>query len=181
MREGEGDEGQSPTEPPKGDPAGARLGALVLAKGQDSGEQLVDPEAIHSALTESRLSVIEDDMRRNRFVRGRSVRAYAELWGLSHQRVRELTAIASRRVLADVADPEGVTRDVSVALRRTIRKASREGDHKAVIAASKALAQITGAMAPKLVKALVGHIDATGGGEGGRRRPMIYVPAERDD
>jgi hypothetical protein len=181
MREGEGEnEGPGPTEPPRGDPAGAQLAAVVLARGQDSGEELADPDEKYSSLVEARLAVIEDDMRRNRFVRGRSVRAYAELWGLSLQRVRELTAIASKRVLDDVADPVGVTRDVSVALRRTIRKASREGDHKAVIAASKALAQITGAMAPKLVKALVGHIDVNGEGAG-KRRPTIYVPAERDD
>lgn len=87
-------------------------------------------------------------MRTLTFVRGKSGKELAKAWALSEQRVAELCAIASKRVRAEIADPERVTVDVCHALEKVLREALDMGDWKSVVAAGKTWATIVGAVAP---------------------------------
>jgi nucleoid DNA-binding protein len=83
-------------------------------------------------------------MRGLAFVKGRTVKRLAAEWGLSEQRVRELSAEASKRVRAELTDPDRVTVTVCGYLERTLRDARKDRDHRAVVAAAKAWAELAG-------------------------------------
>lgn len=62
----------------------------------------------HAALTESRVEEIAATLRDCSFRNGVTLPAFAAKWGLGMDRMHELSAIASRRVRAEVTDPDRV-------------------------------------------------------------------------
>lgn len=114
---------------------------------------------IHAGtLTEQRIAHIMDMMRRWEWKRGKSAGDLATTWGLAVSTVEELSSEASKRVRAEVTDPERVSGTVGSALSKVLHDSMDDGDRKSVIDASKAWAQIVGAMAPQ-------RVDVTSRGE----------------
>lgn len=114
---------------------------------------------IHAGtLTEQRIAHIMDMMRRWEWKRGKSAGDLATTWGLAVSTVEELSSEASKRVRAEVTDPERVSGTVGSALSKVLHDSMDDGDRKSVIDASKAWAQIVGAMAPQ-------RVDVTARGE----------------
>lgn len=115
------------------------------------------PESpVHDAATEARIIEIVDLMMRCRFRRGRTVKELAQRWELTEQRVRLLTAEASRRVRAQLGDPDEVAADLLPELHKTFRvvnqRARADGNPKMATAAASIgnlIAEISGAKAPK--------------------------------
>lgn len=111
--------------------------------------------AEHTPLTEQRIAHIMGMMRRWEWKRGESGPVLAEQWGLSVDRVKDLAAEASKRVLAEVTDPALVSGTVGMALQRVLDEGMEAtGDakwhgRKLAVESSKAWAQIVGAMAPQ--------------------------------
>ncbi len=113
------------------------------------------------AAVEARIAHIQELMRSLKFVRGETTRQLAKEWGLCLQRVQEISAIASKRALAEVRDPARVTVTVSEMIERTMFAAHDDAERlaeagldpskarKVVIDAGKTWAMVTGAMAPK--------------------------------
>ena len=120
--------------------------------------------AEHTPLTEQRIAHIMGMMRRWEWKRGESGPVLAERWGLSVDRVKDLAAEASKRVLAEVTDPALVSGTVGMALQRVLDEGMEAtGDakwhgRKLAVESSKAWAQIVGAMAPQ-------RVDVTSRGE----------------
>lgn len=94
-------------------------------------------ERPHTALLEKRIAHIAREMRALRWRTGKSLKVLAEKWGIKEQTVRLLSAEASKRVRAEVLDPDVVQATVGQALQETVHKALAEGDHLAVVAAGK--------------------------------------------
>ena len=107
--------------------------------------------AEHTTQTEQRIAHIMGMMRRWEWRRGKTGPQLAALWGLSEDRVKDLAAEASKRVRAEVTDPARVSGTVGTALAKVLDDAMQDNDRKSVIDASKAWAQIVGAMAPTKV------------------------------
>lgn len=112
----------------------------------------------YSTQSEQRIAFIMGMMREWQWKRGVSGPILAKEWGLSADRVKDLAAEASKRVRAEVTDPERVSGTVGSALSKVLHDSMDDGDRKSVIDASKAWAQIVGAMAPQ-------RVDVTSRGE----------------
>jgi nucleotidyltransferase/DNA polymerase involved in DNA repair len=87
-------------------------------------------------------------MRTLRYRRGETGDRLAEAWGLSRQRVRELCAEASKRLKRDHRRGEA-KRDVTVALRRALSGAMKNGDWRGAALISKQISALYGLDAPK--------------------------------
>ena len=94
---------------------------------------------------DARVAHIADLMRTLKFQRGKTVKALAKEWGLGEQRVRELSAMASKIVRAEVTDPDAVTVTVCTYLERVLEQAWEKGDRKHVVLAAKVWAEMAGA------------------------------------
>jgi hypothetical protein len=139
--------------------------------------------ADHNPLTEQRIAHIMGMMRRWEWKRGVSGPILAKEWGLSIEWLKDLSAEASKRVRAEVTDPERVSGTVGSALSKVLHDSMDDGDRKSVIDASKAWAQIVGAMAPTKVDVTATTTDATPAkaAEIMRRRFGAVTPAKKDD
>lgn len=114
----------------------------------------------HSGSVEERIKHIADLMRRLQFVRGKTVKRLALEWNLTEQRVRELSAEASKRVKAELSaeDKVALTGEVVSTLTtimRRGRKGVERGDLGAAASAAKTGAEIAGILAPKKVEARI--------------------------
>lgn len=101
---------------------------------------------------EGRIAHIADMMRNVTWIRGVSGPELARQWGLCAQRVEELSAEASKRVRAEVLDPESIRMDVSAALKKVIRDSMADGDRRHLIQATKVLSWAMGTAAPMRVQ-----------------------------
>ncbi len=108
----------------------------------------------HRTTTEKRIEHIAEMMRRLEWRTGRTGREMARKWGLSLSRVEHLSAEASRRVRAEIADPAAVHQTVCTALDRVLRDALADGDRRNVIRAGMTLARVAGAMVPERMRVL---------------------------
>lgn len=97
------------------------------------------------ARVQARIDHICTLMRNVKWIRGVTSEALAKEWGISIDRMRELSAEASRIVRAEVVDPDAVTETVTTTLADIMRSAHDQGDHKSAVAAARAWADITGA------------------------------------
>lgn len=68
----------------------------------------------------------------------------AKAWGIGLSTMQRIAAEASRRVTAEVTDPERVTQTVCAALDRVIREGLEAGDRRNVINAAATWAKILG-------------------------------------
>lgn len=66
------------------------------------------PKGTTTDLTEIRVEAIAATLRNCTFKNGVTLQAFAADWGIELQRVHELSAIASKRVRAEVTDPDRV-------------------------------------------------------------------------
>lgn len=114
----------------------------VLKKGERGTRQL----------TEARLHCIASLMREVKWIRGVSAMSLAKQWGISEQRVHELAAEASKRVRAEVEDPDSVRRDVNAALQKILEDSIQDGDRRHALSAAKILTWVMGTAAPTRVQ-----------------------------
>lgn len=147
-----------------------------LTETKESESRAREPVGVPNEV-ESRVRHIMGMMRRLEWIRGASGESLADEWGLSLSRVEDYSAEASRRVKAEVTDPDHVTSTVCTALDTVLREAMADSRkcvmepggtdaygetkyvevdpnkaRKIVIDASKVWADISGATAPKEVK-----------------------------
>lgn len=87
----------------------------------------------HTPATEARIEHIAGLMRTLEFRTGETVRELAAKWRLGAQRVRELSAVASKRVRAELTDPDRVVVKVTASLEKVIDDALRETNEPALI------------------------------------------------
>src|SRR5262245_25567996 len=90
-------------------------------------------------------------MRELRWVRGKSAAELATAWGLATATVEGMAAEASRRVRAEVTDPDVVTETVACALDKVLRGAldRKKPDRRSAIMAADVWSRIVGARAPE--------------------------------
>lgn len=103
----------------------------------------------HTPETELKILEIMELMRSWQWVKRKTAQDLAAKWGVGVDWVEDLSAIASKRVRAEVTDPGEVSMTVGVALSKVLHDAMDEGDKKSVIDSAKVWAQIVGAMAPQ--------------------------------
>lgn len=115
--------------------------SVSRARGRKTGQT--------DTVTEQRLAIISTMMRALTFRRGKTAKELAQKWDLSLARVHELTAEASKRVRAEVLDPDHVGATVGNALETVIERALKAGDRRTVVEAARVWAQISGANAPQ--------------------------------
>lgn len=89
----------------------------------------------HDGVTESRIEHICELMRGMLFRRGKTGKLLESEWGLSHDRIKELTAEASKRVRAEVTDPERQRGDICVALQHIVEETVQRGQYREAIQA----------------------------------------------
>ena len=82
---------------------------------------------------EDRVQACMDLMRTLAWVRGSSAPKLAAEWGMAVNSVEDISAEASRRVKAEVTEPDVVTVDVCTALSRVMRDALAESYDPAMI------------------------------------------------
>jgi hypothetical protein len=100
------------------------------------------------AITEARIEHIAGLMRALTYRTGVTSRELASEWDLGLSRVEELTAAASKRVRAEITDPDRTVAKVCTAFDRVLDDALADGDRKSVISAGKVWAEVSGASAP---------------------------------
>lgn len=129
----------------------------------------------HTAATEARIEHIAELMRTLEFRTGETTRGLAAKWRIGVQRVWELSSIASKRVRAELTDPDRVIVKVATSLEKVMDDALRETDEPAhiekqggdgpmiyqespngarrvLIEAAKTLCVLTGASAPTKIE-----------------------------
>ena len=94
--------------------------------------------------SEIRIAHIMGMMRELTFVRGTTYKQLAVEWNLGPDRVRKLTAEASKRVLAEVTDPEKVKPLLAETLAQAIQKAMVAGEFNSVAQLARVYAEILG-------------------------------------
>lgn len=105
-------------------------------------------------ITEARIEHICELMRTLAFKTGRTVKELAKQWDCTEQYCRELTAEASKRIRAELTDPDRVTAKVTTSLEMVLDNAMQgmlEGDGRSrrdAIEAAKTWAVLVGAAAP---------------------------------
>jgi hypothetical protein len=100
----------------------------------------------HGGSVEARIEHIAELMRSLRWRTGETGKVLARQWDLSEQRLRELAAEASRRVRAEVTDPDRVSVSVGVVLESALVGALEDKDWRAVAAVAKTWGEIAGAI-----------------------------------
>lgn len=110
----------------------------------------------------SRVERCADLMRRHKFKRGKTIKALAAEWGISLTYAHEISADASKLVLAELGDPDRVKVSVLGTLEDILARARRDSMHadpevraRAYVAttqAAKTLALLAGAGAPTRVE-----------------------------
>jgi hypothetical protein len=106
----------------------------------------------HTAAVEVRIEHIADMMRSLEWRTGISGPILAKEWGLCEQRVKELSAEASKRVRAELMSPDNVKTDVGAALAIALRGAVNDKKWQAVGQIAKVYADASGASAPQKVE-----------------------------
>jgi hypothetical protein len=142
---------------------------------------LASTEAEDIGVKELRIHHIMDRMRRFAWRTGRTGKELAIEWGVTRQYVRRLAAIAKRRIVAEVTDPDRVRMTVGVALERVVeaglrRTKTQAPNLHAVTSACKVWADIMGASAPTR-----SELTGKDGGPLQVRGPVIMIPPESDD
>ncbi len=112
-------------------------------------ESIPAREQEHGATVECRIQRIMKMMRSLKFVTGKTVPRLAAEWGITASRVAHLSAEASKRVRAEVMNPEHVGATVGTALEDAIKSARSAKDWKTVGQLAHTWATISGAIAPK--------------------------------
>ena len=143
----------------------------------------------HRAPTEARINYIVGLMTDLEFESGKTVKMLAKKWKVGEQRVRELTAEASKRVRAVVMSRDDIADRVNLTLERILKDAIDDNNSRAftdervlvqnrklIVDAAVAWANMTGASAPKRQE-----ISGKDGGPITTHGPTIYVPKESDD
>jgi hypothetical protein len=120
----------------------AERSAAVTTK---AGEK---PVKVVRAITEARIEHVAGLMRALTYRTGVTSRELAKEWDLGLDRVEELTAAASKRVRAEITDPDRTVAKVCTAFDRVLDDALADGDRRSVLAAGKVWAEVSGASAP---------------------------------
>lgn len=96
------------------------------------------------ALTEARVVEVVELMLAGGFRRGSTVRELAQRWGVGEQRAREITALASKRVRAQLTDPDELAAEVVPALLAALHVAVEGGDARGAAALGAQLLEVGG-------------------------------------
>ncbi len=98
----------------------------------------------HEAITEARVTEVVELMLAGAFRRGSTVRELAQRWGVGEHRAREITALASKRVRAQLTDPDALAAEVVPALLEALRAAVEGGDARGAAALGAQLLEVGG-------------------------------------
>lgn len=137
-----------------------------------SGAPAGTDEVALAALTESRVAEVIDAMEAGTFRRGLTGREFARAWGVCEQRAREIVAIASKRVRAQLTDPDALACEVVPALTKAMHDAVAKGDARGAAALGAQLLDVGGLKTQKT--------ELTGK-DGAPLAPGIYLPPESDE
>jgi hypothetical protein len=120
-------------------------------------------------------------MRRLKWRRGTTDKNIAAHWGITHEAVRHYSGEASRRLRAEMTDPDSTAATVCIALERVIREAAQKGmyGHRSLIEAAKTWAQIAGAGAPTRLE--IGALASMTEEQLNRRRTELLAALAKDD
>ena len=94
--------------------------------------------------SEIRIAQVMQMMRELTFKRGETYKALAIEWNVGPDRARKITAEASKRVLAEVTDPEKVKPLLAETLAEAIRKAMVANEFNSVAQLARVYAEIMG-------------------------------------
>lgn len=129
------------------------VGASEEANGLATNARALSPDfPKHGAEVEGRIQVIMQAMRDLQWRRGKSQTEYAERWNISEQRVRELSAEASKRVRAEYEDPDRAVVSVYTTLEAVMADGASSqvpGEKAAAVAAARLMAELAGMGAEK--------------------------------
>jgi hypothetical protein len=92
---------------------------------------------------ETKVRFIMSLMRNLRWETGETLAILAEVWGQSKKMVEHYSSEASRRVRAEIQDPEFVSNTVTSSLLACLRDATRAQDRRSIISAAKTWAEIS--------------------------------------
>lgn len=84
--------------------------------------------------------------------RGRTAGELAKAWGLTQSTIENYSCEATRRVKAQLADPDATAADAGIILRRAIQGAYDEKKWRDVIKGVEVISNLTGAVAPTRVR-----------------------------
>lgn len=131
----------------------------------ESRARLVD-----TADVEARVEFIEDLMNELIWVRGKSAKWLAKVWGIGLGAVQTNSAEASRRVIGEVSEAK---REITTGARKLMLDAVTAGDPQGFAQVARVWADVIGA------KEAAKH-ELTGK-DGAPLGPVIYVPPESND
>lgn len=116
-------------------------------KGQNTPPSDCHARAVGLKAVADRVDYIADLMRDLQWRRGKTGKELAQVWGVSKAAVEKYAAEASRRVRAEVQDPDEVGRTVCSALSQVLQKTMAKGEYRTTVRAADTWAQIAGAKA----------------------------------
>lgn len=119
------------------------------------------PQAHECQTKDERINYICDLMRALKWQTGRTVKELGKLWGVNPNTMRGYSSDASRRVRAEVTDPESVSRDVCSALRIAVSETLDKKDWSRMTKAAEVWASISGAKAAERVDMRSVHTEVT--------------------
>lgn len=121
-----------------------------------SRPEAYDPTQAHDGITEQRIEHAAQLMRDCRFVRGKTSKVLAKEWGISEQRTREITAMAHKRVAAEMMhDREAIEAEIGSALSIGIKGAVEREDWRSIAALAKVYADASGVSAPTKLEQII--------------------------
>ena len=106
-----------------------------------------NPEPPHGDEVENRIHAIMDLMRALQWRRGTTGQQLAAQWGLHEQRVKELSAEASKRLRAEYEDPDRAVVSVYTTLETVMQDGATSGipgEKAAAVAAARLMAELSG-------------------------------------
>ena len=101
------------------------------------------PKALRT-VTRMRVEHICGLMREMEFKTGITYKTLAKEWSISQDRVKQLTAMASKIVIAEVTDPERVKPDLCKVLMRCVHEAAAAKKYNDVASCARVYAEILG-------------------------------------
>lgn len=123
--------------------------SAALVKPKRRPRATPEVKAFREKVRDSRVEYVADLMRSLKFRTGVTTKALAVEWDLPNNLISSIVVEASRRVRAELANPDNVQSKISVALNHVIDQALESGDRHAIIKACQVWAQVTGAAAPQ--------------------------------
>lgn len=100
-------------------------------------------------ITATRVDEIYHIMRMGEWIRSKSAVVFAAQWGISRERVEQLSAEAWRRVCHESNDPEEMRPEIAAILRTNLMRADEVRNFRAIASLAETYTKVIGARAPE--------------------------------